>query len=67
MLFLVDPQYDGQNKSSAVWAMGAYRELPKGRPLEEGISTMGMAKGKFYEKLTRFVGVINEHRNPVYS
>jgi len=63
VLFLVDPQYDGHNKSSAVWAVGAYQQIPQERPLEDGISFMPMMKGKFDEKLTQFVVEINEYRN----
>lgn len=67
ILFLVDPQYDGNNKSSAVWAVGAQREIPHQRPLNEGICEMDMVKGKFDEKLTKFVSVLNEHRNEIHS
>lgn len=65
MLFLVDPQYEGQHKSEAVWAVSAYTEIPQDRPLEDGISTMSMVKGKFDEKLGQFVVEINEYRDQV--
>lgn len=67
VLFLVDPQYDGHNKGSAVWAVGAYERKPTDRPLEDGISVISMMKGKFDEKLSEFVNEINVHRNQVHS
>jgi hypothetical protein len=63
VIFLVDPQYDGHNKSSAVWAVGAFEKIPTERPMEDCISEMCMMKGKFDEKLTEFVRKINEYRN----
>ncbi len=63
VLFLVDPQYDGQNKGSAVWAIGAYGQIPSDRPLDGEISFMHMVKGKFEEKLSLFTGEVNEYRN----
>ncbi|MFL0805628.1 MAG: hypothetical protein K6L81_18085 [Agarilytica sp.] len=67
VLFLVDPQYDGQNKGSAVWAVGAYEQIPTDRPLEDGVSIMDMVKGKLGDKLSMFVKEINEHRNEIHS
>ena len=67
VLFLVDPQYDGTNKSSAVWAVGAFEKLPLDRPLEDGISIMDMVKGKFDEKLAQFVTEINRYRDEAHS
>ena len=67
ILFLVDPQYDGNNKSSAVWAVGAFEKLPLSRPLVDGISLMDMVKGKFDQKLTKFVIEINGYRDEVHS
>ncbi|MBL4798893.1 MAG: hypothetical protein JKY50_15865 [Oleispira sp.] len=67
ILFLVDPHYDGMNKSSAVWAVGAFQEIPTERPMENGIAVMDMVKGKFDQKLTEFVGDINFYRNNAHS
>ena len=67
ILFLVDPMYDGNNKSSAVWAVGAHEEIPTRRPINEGVCEMDLVKGKFDEKLTKFVGALNEHRNKNHS
>lgn len=67
ILFLVDPMYDGNIKSSAVWAVGAFEKLPSSRPLIDGISLMDMVKGKFDQKLTKFVIEINGYRDEVHS
>ncbi len=67
ILFLVDPQYDGINKSSAVWAVGAFEEIPLDRPLEDGISVMDMVKGKFDEKISQFTTEINAYRDEIHS
>ena len=67
VLFLVDPMYVGQNKGSAVWAVGAYKELPSECPLEGSICMMRMMKGKFDEKLGEFVTCVNEYRNETHS
>ena len=64
ILFLVDPQYDGSNKSQAVWAVSAVEEMPNHRPIDnEEIVQMDMQKGKFDQKLETFVLGINEFRN----
>ncbi len=46
VLFLVDPGYEGQHKSSAVWAVGAFAGLPSSRPLNNGIKTVSLSHGK---------------------
>ena len=67
ILFLVDPQYDGINKSSAVWAVGAYKEIPAERPMGNEITEMDMVKGKFDQKLTEFVDNVNFYRHNANS
>ena len=63
ILFLVDPQYDGTNKSQAVWAVMAVKEIPNERQIgDEGIIQMDLVKGKFNKKLEAFVHGINEYR-----
>lgn len=67
ILFLVDPQYDGINKSSAVWAVGAYQEIPTERPLENGIAIMYMVKGQLSQKLIEFLNSVNVYRHNANS
>lgn len=64
ILFLVDPQYDGTNKSQAVWAVMASSKIPKDRPInDEGVTQMDLVKGKFDSKLNEFVDNINAYRS----
>jgi len=63
ILFLVDPQYEGSNKSQAVWAVMAAKEIPNERPLNEGIITMGLTKGRYDINLIEFITSINNYRN----
>ena len=66
IMFLVDPQYDGSNKSQAVWAVMAVIEIPEDRPLgNEGIILMDLQKGSFDQKLEDFVLGVNEYRNKI--
>jgi hypothetical protein len=66
ILFLVDPQYEGQKKSTAVWAIMAANGIPAERPIgNEGITEMNLQKGKFNQKLEDFVSNINEYRNNI--
>ena len=67
ILFLVDPHYDGMDKETAVWAVGAFDEVPLEYRSDEEICVMDFVKGKLEEKLTKFVGEINEHRNTTNS
>ncbi len=66
VLFLVDPVYEGNKKSQAVWAIGATKKMPPDRPIGSGcIIQMDLQKGKFDFKLSEFVKGINEHRDRV--
>ncbi len=68
ILFLVDPQYEGTKKDTAVWAVMATKELPNERPIgNEGIITMGLQKGKFDQKMQGFVQAINDYRSNIGS
>ncbi|MCG7563099.1 hypothetical protein [Pseudoalteromonas sp. McH1-42] len=67
ILFLVDPQYEGNDKSSAVWAIEAFKNLPSARPLNTGVAAMNMIKGQFDVKLSVFVNELNEYRASVCS
>ena len=64
--FLVDLQYVGNNKGSAVWAVVATNTIPTERPINhEYIIEMDLVKGKFDQKLEAFVHGINKHRDEV--
>ena len=66
ILFLVDPLYEGNNKSQAVWAVTATTELPPDRiTAENGVALMDLVKGKFDQKLSKFAELVNQHRNVV--
>ena len=52
--FLVDPQYTGNKKSSAVWAISACLGPPSDRLVAEDGIVMDLAKGEFRPKLEQF-------------
>jgi hypothetical protein len=61
--FLVNPHYEGQTKSREIWAIGATIEVPEDRlAAERGIALMQLAKGKFNEKLPKFVDELDRYR-----
>ncbi len=62
--FLVDPQYDGPRKSSAIWEIpvGTTRLLDR-LDDENRIAVLGMQKGHFAEKLDSFILEMNRHRD----
>jgi len=62
--FLVDLQYEGTNKSSAVWAVSALQEPAKSyTEVNDNVAEMFLQKGKFDENLNQFIQKINKHRN----
>jgi len=62
--FLVDLQYEGNNKSSAVSAISASQKPAKSyTEANDHIAEMCLQKGKFNENLKLFVQEINQHRN----
>jgi hypothetical protein len=65
--FLVDPQYAGTKKSQSVWLISATEELPDSwtKYNECSVAQMNLVKGKFDEKLSQFVELVNIHRNLV--
>lgn len=63
VLFLVDPQYDGENKEGAIWAISAFEKVPLERPSQDGIASTYLVKGKLNECLSIFVNQINSYRN----
>ena len=63
ILFLVDPQYDGQDKSSAVFSIGAFTKLPPEKLQSEGICTIYLVKGKLELNILEITQQLNEHRN----
>ena len=66
ILFLVDPQYEGTKKDTAVWAVMAAKTVPDERPTgNQGIIAMRLQKGRFDQKLEGFVQGINEYRNSI--
>jgi hypothetical protein len=66
ILFLVDPQYDGTKKDTAVWAVMAVKKVPNQRPTgDQGIVEMDLQKGKLDQKLEAFIQGINAYRNDI--
>ncbi len=62
--FLVDLQYEGINKSSAVSAISAYQKPIKNyNECSDHVAEMWLQKGKYDENLKNFVQEINQHRN----
>jgi len=62
--FLVDLQYEGTNKSSAVWAVSALKEHAKSyTEANDYVAEMLLQKGKFDENLKQFIQKVNKHRN----
>lgn len=61
--FLVDPMYEGQKKSSAVWAVAANQLQPSDRPLaEDSVSLLRVHDVRFPESLQIFVSDIDAIR-----
>ena len=66
ILCLVDPQFVGNNKRQAVWAIMAMKGIPSERQVgDKGIIQMDLVKGKFDQKLEAFVQGITEYRNNI--
>jgi hypothetical protein len=65
VLFLVDPTYEGGEKSSPVWAVSAFEKMPEQRPVDKGIATLPLRNGRFDANLTTFAAAINAYRNAV--
>lgn len=66
ILFLVDPIFEGINKSQGIWAVMATKNLPKQIPLgDKGICLMDLVKGKFDIRLEEFTTIINQYRNNI--
>lgn len=64
LYFLVDPQYDGNNKGSAVWTVEAFSAQLTERPVgNQSISELYLQKGKFKENIGAFLDGINSYRN----
>ena len=68
IVFLVDPQYEGENKSKAVIAVGASQNPPDiGWSENEEVVTEYMTKGKIESRLAKFVERLNKHRDELRS
>ena len=65
LTYLVDPMYDGNDKSSAVWAVQAAAVKPIARPVNRGdeVSHMVLSKGKYGENMRAFVDDMNDYRD----
>ena len=63
--FLVDPMYEGNDKSSAVWAVQAATTKPTSRPVNDGneVATLVLSKGHYRENTRKFVEEINGYRD----
>jgi hypothetical protein len=62
--FLVDPQYDGTKKESAVWAIAAAAKRPADRlEAERQIALQALSRGHYDERVGEFVRTINADRN----
>lgn len=62
--FLIDPLYEGSNKSAAVWTITASTQRPIDRlDSQNNVAELFMQKGRFEEKLIAFIEDINRHRD----
>jgi len=62
--FLVDPMYEGRDKSTAIWLITAGTQQPSDRLDDKNnVAKLYMQKGRFNEKLIAFVEEINDYRN----
>jgi hypothetical protein len=66
IVFLTDPLYTGVEKHRNVWAIAAFTGLPSLRPLEEGIATINLQKGRFDANLGSLIGAIDQHRDRLH-
>jgi hypothetical protein len=61
--FLVDPQYEGSDKASAVWAVSATVEHPREREeAGRGIVLVDLQRGWQRDKMGQLVEAIARHR-----
>ncbi len=62
--FLVDPLYEGHDKSSAICEIVICKTRPPDRlDNESRVAELDMQKGHFATKLDSFIHEINQHRN----
>ncbi len=62
--FLVDLQYEGTNKSSAVWCVSAIENKAENyHTAQSGFADMLLQRGKFDENIKLFIGNINKQRD----
>ena len=64
MSFLVDPQYEGHDKSSAVWMITAATQYPENRLDEQvKVADLDLQKGRLGRNLAKFIEEIDRYRN----
>ncbi|MPZ39066.1 MAG: hypothetical protein GEU95_13610 [Rhizobiales bacterium] len=62
--FMVDPQYEEADKSSAVWSITASTCLPSGRTdTKSEVAAMVLKKGRLIPNLSGFVCQLNAYRD----
>jgi hypothetical protein len=62
--FMVDPMYEGADKSSAVWSITASTCLPTGSTdRKDEVATMVLQKGRLNRNLSEFVCRLNTYRD----
>lgn len=62
--FLVDPMYEGPNKSAAIWTVLVGKTRPEDRlDTENMFAELDMTTGHFAEKLDEFIRAINQYRD----
>lgn len=66
--FMVDPQYEGHDKGSAVWSIVAGTRVPEGYlDSAETIAELVLQKGRLAENLAAFVAVIDRWRDGLHG
>ena len=61
--FMVDPQYEGDDKSRGIYeVVAATEQIRNGVTLEDSVIKMDLRKGIFDTKLVEFIGELNQRR-----
>lgn len=66
VIFMVDPQYDGDSQNADVWAVMASETIPSGRPGSSGaICEVSLVRGKLDANIAMFVNDLDEYRRTI--
>jgi hypothetical protein len=63
VLFLVDPMFEGAEKSRGVSTVTAAEKVPEERPHGNRVAMLSLRHGRFDENLTTFINALNTYRS----